>query len=184
MHGILALGAAHLHARTDLALKESVDRHRSLAMQGLNSMELVKANGAHRASHDHETRLSALLATCYLLTFASSYMGDSLNLFLVLVRGCNSLTKQIVADGYTSPLLPWKSRSATADPHLEVMRRRLRNVPALQADEVSGARISLALVESNCVFLPFQWRIFELMKAIVDNVKEPIEGKRASHVPI
>lgn len=180
MHGILALGAAHLHARTGLALKDSVDRHRSLAMQGLNSLQL---NGSSLASHDHETRLSALLATCYVLTFASSYMGDSLNLFLVLVRGCNSLTKQIVADGYTSPLLPWKSKSATTDPHLGVMRERLQNAPPLQDDEVAGARISLALVESQCGFLPFQWRVFELMKGVVDNADEPLECKHIRPSP-
>ena len=177
MHGILALGAAHLHARTDLALKDSVDRHRALAMQGLNSMELRKANGANRSSGDQETMLSALLAACYVLTFASSYMGDSLSLFLVLVRGCSSLTKQIVENGYCSPLLPWKSRSMTPEPHLEVMRRRLLHVAPLSQDEIADARISLALVEKDCVFLPFQWHLFGHMKSVVDNVDEPFQGE-------
>lgn len=179
MHGILALGAAHLHAKTDLALKESVDRHRALAMQGLNSMELVKSSRGNHNSGDQETSLSALLATCYLLCFASSYMGDSLSLFLVLVRGCSSLTQQIVKDGYTSPLLPWKSRSATAEPHLEVMRRRLQDVSPFSEDEVRDAKNSLALAEKACVFLPFQGRIFQNMKAVLANVDEPFESERA-----
>ena len=35
MHAILALGASHLHANTNLELKQTVDRHRALAMNGL-----------------------------------------------------------------------------------------------------------------------------------------------------
>lgn len=176
MHGILALGAAHLHSRTTLNLKENIDRHRSLAMQGLNAKELILSGKAKPSFEDNGTRLSAVLATCYLLAFTSSYMGDSLGLFLVLVRACSSLTGQIVQAGHSSPLLPWNARSATAEPHLEVMRRRLRNASPLPAQDVSDAKISLELAEKHCDFLPFQWNVLQSMKSAIEHVDKPFEG--------
>lgn len=35
MHAILALGASHLHANTNIDLKQTVERHRAAAMRGL-----------------------------------------------------------------------------------------------------------------------------------------------------
>ena len=176
MHGILALGAAHLHSRTNLELKATIDRHRYLAMQGLNT-GCPSGNG--RLSHgrgDRGTLLTALLATAYLLTLTGSYMGDSMSLFLVLVRACSSLTVQIAKEGLPSPLLPWKSRSATAEPHLEIMERRLRNADALPLEDINDGIASLDLVERQCSFAPFQLHMFELMKSLLEHIYNPYEG--------
>ena len=176
MHGVLALGAAHLHARTNLELKGTVDRHRYLAMQGLNSRPPPQSGGL---SHDREARgthLTALLATSYILTFTASYMGDSFSLFLVLVRACSSLTVQIAKEGLPSPLLPENSRSATAEPHLEVMKRRLRSACALPLEDINEGIASLDLVERLCSFAPFQRELFDMMKFVVEHMHDPYAG--------
>ena len=176
MHGVLALGAAHLHARTNLELKGTVDGHRYLAMQGLNSRPPPQSGGL---SHDREARgthLTALLATSYILTFTASYMGDSFSLFLVLVRACSSLTVQIAKEGLPSPLLPENSRSATAEPHLEVMKRRLRSACALPLEDINEGIASLDLVERLCSFAPFQRELFDMMKFVVEHMHDPYAG--------
>lgn len=175
MHGILALGAAHLHARTNLELKETVDRHRYHAMQGLNSRGLIESGKEPGSDGDPGTQLTALLATSYLLTFTASYMGDSLSLFLVLVRACSSFTIHIVRKGVACPLLPWDSRSATAAPHLEVMRRRLRDAKPLPLEEVNDGLASLKVVERECSFAPFQWDMVQTFKAVLEHANEPFD---------
>ena len=172
MHAILSLGAAHLHAQTTLELKETVERHRTRAMQGLMVDEDLS-----RKDEDAATRLTARLATAYSLTFAASYMGDSLGLFLVLVRACASLTRQIVQSGYTSPLLPWKEDSGTSAPHLEVMKRRLRKAPPLSVNDISEAKVSFDLVEKHCAFVTFQWKLLQTMKAVIGHINEPYDGE-------
>jgi hypothetical protein len=176
MHGILALGAAHLHSRTNLELQETVDRHRSLAVQGLNNHEHLGHGNKLCGSNDGGSRLTALLATSYVLAFAASYTGEPLSWFLVLVRACASLSGQIVRDGLASPLLPWDSRSATAEPHLEVMRRRLRKVDPLPLEDVNEGLASLAIMERDCHFEPFQEELFRTMKAVFENIDEPYAG--------
>jgi hypothetical protein len=175
MHGILALGAAHLHARTNLELTESVHRHRTIAMRGLN--DLANASESEWKNGDPGSRLTALLATSYLLAFTSSYMGDALSTFLVLIRACASITYQIITNGHPSPLLPWGDRSATSQPHLEVMRRRLRNAPALPEDDVREALSSLRKVEQECTLLPFQQNMLHTMIACLETIATPYEGK-------
>ena len=176
MHGILALGAAHLHSRTNVELKEAVDHHRYHAMQGLNSRGLIESGNEPRSREDPGTRLTALLATAYCLTFTASYMGDSLSLFLVLVRACASITGQIVQEGLESPLLPWDSRSATAEPHLEVMRRKLRGAKPLPLEDINEGLASLKLVERECIFAPFQWDMVQIYKAVLEHTNEPYVG--------
>ena len=181
MHGILALGAAHLHASTNLDLKATVDRHRYLAMQGLNSRSPPQCGGLSRGRDDRGTHLTALLATAYLLTFAASYMGDPLSLFLVLVRACSSLTGQIVKEGFTSTLLPEDSRSATSEPHLEVMKRRIRNADALPLEDINEGIASLDLVEKQCSFAPFQRDMLDLMKSVFEHIQDPYKGIKNPH---
>jgi hypothetical protein len=173
MHAILALGASHLHARTNLDLQKSVESHRSIAMRGLNS---IASEENLETAKDAGPRLTALLATSYLLSFSASYMGDSLSLFLVLVRACASITGQIVQANHLSPLLPWNARSLTADSHLEVMRRRLERAEQLPAGDVEEALQSLQRVEAECEFVPFQRKLFDNMKAALVNVDKPFEA--------
>lgn len=173
MHGILALGAAHLHSRTNLQLKGPVEHHRYLAIQGLNGRGLPETT---RSKDETGPRLTALLATSYVLAFTASYMGDSFSSFLVLVRACASITTQIVGDSLASPLLPPDTRSATAQAHLEIMQRRLRLVKPLPPKDISEGLSSLQLVERECHFAPFQWDLFQLVKAVFEHVDQPYEG--------
>lgn len=177
MHGILSLGASHLHAKTNLEMKGHVHRHRTLAMRGLNSIA-HKHDARDGDTDDHSTgsRLTATLATSYLLTFTASYMGDPFNMFLVLVRACASITTEIVKRGFPSPLLPSDQRSIAATPHLEVMRKRLSNAPSLPRDEVERGLESLSKVEDQCPMLPFQRDMLSTMKVVLANVQEPYEG--------
>jgi hypothetical protein len=102
-------------------------------------------------------------------------MGDSLSLFLVLVRACASFTVQIVRKGVASPLLPWDSRSATAEPHLEVMRRRLRGAKPLPLEDINDGLASVKLVERECSFAPFQWDLLQTFKAVLEHTNEPYD---------
>ena len=148
-----------------------------MAIQGLNSTILLEDGQLSRTYKDAGTRLTALLATSYALAFAASYMGDSLSFFLVLVRACSSLTIEIVQAGHSSPLLPWNAKSATSAPHLEVMRRRLKNVPPFPGGDIAEAKASLNLVEKECSFAPFQWDLLSTLKLVVDSTHEPFEGR-------
>lgn len=103
-------------------------------------------------------------------------MGDAMSLFLVLVRACSSLTVQIAKEGLPSPLLPSKSRSATTEPHLEVMERRLQDAPALPLEDVNDGIASLELIERQCSFAAFQRHMFELMKSLLERIHDPYEG--------
>ena len=176
MHAILSLGAAHLHARTDLELKQTVERHRFLAIEGLNSKEVLISSFSRRKD-EAGTRLTALLATAYALTFTASYMGDTMGLFLILVRACASISKEIIREGHASALIPLDARFETSNAHLNVMQRRLRNAATIPGDDVNGAKVSLRLVEEKCNFLPFQLNLLQSMKLIVNNIDTPFQGK-------
>lgn len=175
MHGILSLGAAHMHATTNLDLKDTVERHRLLAIRGLNSVShaMESAPGDDTAAG----QMTAILAASYLLTFTASYMGDSLSSFLVLVRACSSISEQIIHAELPSPLLPWDERSTTSAPHLKIMQQRLRNAPSLSAKEADDALASLERVERECTLLPFQEDLLRIMKAIFIFADQPSEGQ-------
>jgi hypothetical protein len=172
MHGILALGAAHLHAMTNLDLKSVANRHRALAMRGLHSIS-DKHDSASPNSRDDSSSsgMTAVLAASYLLTFTASYMGDSFDMFLVLVRACSSVTTEIVSKGFPPPLVPANQR-----PHLKIMQKRLDNAPALPSDEIKRAMQSLIRVKTHCTMFSFQQNILNSMKAVLEYVQEPFEG--------
>lgn len=182
MHAVLALGAAHLHSSTNLDLRQSVVRHRAMAMQGLNWDTSASACGSESQIDKHASRLGALLATCYALTFTASYMSDPLDLFLVLVRACSSLTGEIVQRGYSSPLLgDVEENPATAALHIEVMGRRFKDPPALNASDINAARLSLQQMENMCAFDPSQRIMLETMQSVIANIDRPFEGESSQH---
>ncbi|KAL9107497.1 MAG: hypothetical protein Q9227_007599 [Pyrenula ochraceoflavens] len=89
MYAILSLGASHLSRLCDnngdyvnLAVY-----HRGHAIQGLN--QAISQRSRRFGDFD------AMLATCYALTFQSSYMSDGLSDFITMVRGCALVTTQI-----------------------------------------------------------------------------------------
>ncbi|KAF2159538.1 hypothetical protein M409DRAFT_60750 [Zasmidium cellare ATCC 36951] len=177
MHAILALGASHLHARTNLDLKKAVERHRAVAMRGLTDIHCEDA-GQSRTDNDHRmTKLNAQLATAYALTFCSSYMGDSLSLLLVLVRSCASFSMQIMNSGFSSPLFPGGGRTISSDDHAKVMRERLSDAPPLtNVSRVESTKASLDKVASVCTFTSTELAIWTHMSQILEKINNPFES--------
>ena len=174
MHAILALGASHLHARTNLELKQTVERHRALALRGLTHFrsDCGEFTGSGKANED---RLSAQLATAYALTFCASYMGDPMSQFLVLVRGCASLSAHIMRSGHSSPLFPNGGKSDSHYDHLQAMRERLVTAPALPDSEQSRpAKLSLRAITERCALTDVERKILALMDLVLDQIDAPV----------
>lgn len=175
MHAILALGASHLHSRTDLDLEQTVERHRNQAMRGLLECqcdgEISAASVASR-----EIRLNAQLAAAYVLTFTATYMGDPVSRFMVLVRGCTSLTGEIIRCNFTSPLFPQGQGPTSSDTHVDAMRDRLTGAPLLEcAEQIDMAKHSLQSAAIHLTFTPVEMEFFTLLQITLESVNNPIE---------
>lgn len=55
-------------------------------------------------NHPNKTELDLILATTYALTFQASYMTDGLIDFAVMVRGCSTITRYILAQYQSSEM--------------------------------------------------------------------------------
>jgi len=172
---ILALGAGHLHATTNLDIEDTVHRYRSSAIRGINSEDNFDLPGAKDLTASD--RATAVLAAIYALAFTSLHMGDPIGHFMVLVRGCSSVTRRIVEAGLTSPLFPQDLDHVSPRPHMEVMRKRLGNASPLPAEVTEAARASLGFVEMSCDFLPFELDFLHRMQQVVAITSGPIEGE-------
>jgi hypothetical protein len=172
---ILALGAGHLHATTNLDIADTVHRYRSSAIRGINSEDNFDLPGAKDLSASD--RATAVLAAIYALAFTSLHMGDPIGHFMVLVRGCSSVTRRIVEAGLTSPLFPQDLDHLSPRPHMDVMRKRLGNASPLPAEVTEAARQSLGFVEMSCEFLPFELDFLHRMQKVVAITSGPIEGE-------
>jgi hypothetical protein len=172
---ILALGAGHLHATTNLDIADTVHRYRSSAIRGINSEDNFDLPGAKDLSASD--RATAVLAAIYALAFTSLHMGDPIGHFMVLVRGCSSVTRRIVEAGLTSPLFPQDLDHLSPRPHMDVMRSRLGNASPLPAEVTEAARQSLGFVEMCCEFMPFELDFLRRMQKVVAITSGPIEGE-------
>jgi hypothetical protein len=173
----LALGAGHLHATTNLDIADTVHRYRSSAIRGINSEDNFDLPGAKDLTASD--RATAVLAAIYALAFTSLHMGDPIGHFMVLVRGCSSVTRRIVEAGFTSPLFPQDLDHLSPRPHMEVMRKRLGNATPLPAEVTEAARQSLDFVEMclSSEFLPFELDFLQRMQKVVAITSGPIEGE-------
>ncbi|KAK3045781.1 hypothetical protein LTR09_012684 [Extremus antarcticus] len=174
MLAIMALGASHLHARTDLDPRQTVERHRARALHGLTNFQNGAA-GTLANGKGNETRLNAQLATAYALTFCASYLGDPISQFLVLVRGCASLSAQIMQSGHSSLLFPNGGQSVSHHDHLQAMRGRLESAPALpDSEQITAARLSLRAIVERCTLTSVEAKILALMQSMLDNIDAPV----------
>lgn len=176
MYAVLALGAAHLHSTTNLDLERTVQRYRSLAIQGLNTEDNFDIGSRTVGDPLASSQATAVLAACYALTFASSYMGDPVGQFLVLVRGCSSVTQRMAGLGLTSPFFRRESSYAMSETHMEVMRERLQDAEPASPDLVNAARRSLAMVEVACTLRPFERQLLNCMQDVAAFASVPILG--------
>ncbi|RFU28472.1 hypothetical protein B7463_g7851, partial [Scytalidium lignicola] len=122
MHAILGLAASHLELLTSVDYRALALSHRLLAIKGSNEA----IDKGLRCGNDAD----ALLATCYALTFQSTYMSDGLLDFLQMARGCSVLSNQLMIEN-----LPMSFGKA-AKHHFELMKKKNRRV----SSDTSGTR--------------------------------------------
>lgn len=177
---ILSLGAAHLHSTTELDFEQTVQKYRFSAIRGVNLADSVQLNKADPSISD---RATAVLAACYALTHISLYMGDPLANFLVLVRGCATLSERMLQAGLSSPFFPSDEYIIMNDPHKAVMRKQLQSAESLPPSLNAAARESLRLVEGTCTLQPFEREMLSRMQSVVAVTSGPIEGISNSQHP-
>lgn len=132
MHAILGVAASHLELITGDDLSSVALYHRVRAIKG--SSEALTQN--NRTGSDGD----ALLGTCYLLTFQSSYMKDGIADFFQFVRGCALVSNQLREER-----LPMAFFLAAED-HFQFMEGRLTNLPFINSELIDGAEISLSML--------------------------------------
>lgn len=115
MHAILSLGASHLSRLTGIDYRKESLTHRGQAIAGLNKALSQKAQ--------HYGESDAMLAACYALTFQASYMGDGLEDFITMVRGCALTTEKIRREDVPTAF------NLQPDWHFKVMAPRLASLP-------------------------------------------------------
>lgn len=130
MHAILGMSASHLQLTTGASLSAQAINHRALAIKGSNDA----ISKTQRTGSDGD----ALLASCYLLAFQSSYMIDGMQDFFQMVRGCSLLHFQLITEN-----LPMAFYLTEKD-HFEVMQERLLDLPAINLELIENAEKSLA----------------------------------------
>lgn len=134
MHAILALGASHLNRMTPLSCyeKEAL-MHRGNAINGLNTCMA-------KTSHIYG-EADAMLATCYALTFQSSYMADGISDFVIFVRGCALATGKIRDENAPTAF------NLAPNRHHTVIRPRLHGLPQIHPSHLEQGLSALDEVQ-------------------------------------
>lgn len=132
MHAILGIAASHLALVTGMDLQTTAIYHRIQAIKGSNTAILTKQQIGSDAD--------ALLATCYLLAFQSSYIKDGLQDFFQTVRGCSILSNHLRAENLPMTFV------LTEEDNFSFMEERLMNLSVLPRDLIEGAKNSLTAV--------------------------------------
>ncbi|TVY14238.1 Sterol uptake control protein 2 [Lachnellula arida] len=130
MHAVLGMAASHLELITGADLKANAIHHRLLAIKGSNDA----ISEPRRTGSDGD----ALLASCYLLAFQSSYMTDGMQEFFCMIRGCGLLNAQLKNEN-----LPMAFFLQEKD-HFDYMQERLVDLPTIDSKSVEEAKRSLA----------------------------------------
>lgn len=138
MHAMLALGASHLDRIAPVAEHNTkAIIHRGHAMAGLGRA-LVKTEREYGES-------DAMVATCYALTFQSTYMSDGLLDFITMVRGCALITGKIRED--KSPT----AFNLQPEWHFKLMEPRLRDLPVVHQPLLDTGLVALEEVRQLLV---------------------------------
>jgi len=133
LHAMLSLSASHLTVTSTSPLYSSALSYRGLAISGLNR--------ALSTSPESKADADAILATCWILTAVTIYMGESVEEFFTMIRGINLVLSQ-----------NWVSKYGTAFLNLqvggqeEVLRARLNNFPLLPRHQVAEAKESIEMM--------------------------------------
>jgi hypothetical protein len=139
MHAILGLAASHLQMLTNAPFGPTALYHRGLAIKGSNQAMSLRV----RTGSDGD----ALLASCYLLIFQSTYLDNAIPEFFLFVRGCSLLSRQLRAENLPMAFL------LTESSHFKFMEEHLKGLPVINPTLLDGAERSLlalpALFESS-----------------------------------
>jgi hypothetical protein len=130
MHAILGLAASHLDLLIGDDLSSIALHHRVRAIQG-SASALTQTN---RAGTDGD----ALLASCYLLTFQSSYMKDGISEFFHFVRGCSLVSHRLAEEKLPIAFF------TTEQDHNKIMEERLTDLPSINPELLDSAERYLA----------------------------------------
>ena len=153
MQAMRGLAASHLMMTSTSKLTFPALSHRIQAMKGLNAA-LSKPPKSSEES-------DAILATCWALAFQTSYIGDSVEEFLAMLRGCTLIIGQ-----------DWRARLGTAfqrctdGAQAEIIHPRLETLPLIAQDLVVEARESfenLSVLEMG----ETERHVFEYMSEMV-----------------
>lgn len=165
MHAILGMAASHFELVTGENLSSSAIHHRILAIKGSNeAMSHPRRSGSEA---------DALLASCYLLAFQSSYMKDGLQEFFRTIRGCSLVSDQLRAEK-----LPM-SFYLTGKAHFEFMQQRLMDLPTIHEDLIAGAKRSL-LVLTPELDRPANLKFYQgLLDTVEAAPRSSVQGSRS-----
>jgi hypothetical protein len=114
MHAMLALSASHLLTTSTSQLRSESLSYRGLALKGLNN--------ALSKPPECKEDADAMLATCWALSFQTTYMGESVEEFLTMMRGCTLIMNQ-----------NWKGKFGTSFHNLSYEARDELIVPLLES---------------------------------------------------
>lgn len=155
MHAILGMAASHLQLITGSQMTAMAIHHRVLAIQGSN--EVISRPVKHGSDGD------ALLASCYLLAFQSSYMADGMEESFRIVRGCSLLNMHLKTQHlHMAFFLPHKY-------HFDIMQQRLVDLPKIEPEAVKSAETSLQNVLPHLKDL-CQKQIYQCLMDIIDSL--------------
>ncbi|KAH9212354.1 hypothetical protein DL95DRAFT_304365 [Leptodontidium sp. 2 PMI_412] len=154
MHAILGIAASHLELVTGMDLQTTAIYHRIHAIKGSNTAILTRRQTGSDAD--------ALLASCYLIAFQSSYIKDGLQEFFQTVRGCSILSNHLRAENLPMTFF------LTEEDDFSFMEERLINLSVLPRNLIEGAKNSLTAVLpllDRPVNLLFYQVLFDVTKA-------------------
>jgi Fungal specific transcription factor domain len=154
MHALLGLAASHLTITSDSDYSSSALSHRFLAIKGLNEALSITP----RKGHDGD----ALLASCYALTFQSSYMTDGLHEFLTFLRGCNLVSAQLIKENVRISF-DFASGGHSKNSLLK------DDLPAINPDFVREAAFSLELLPSVIQGCDINLELYNALKDCVQS---------------
>jgi hypothetical protein len=130
MHAILGFAASHLELLTGVDLDTTAMYHRVQAIKG-SAVALSKTN---RSGDDGD----ALVASCYLLTFQSSYIKEGTVEFLHFLRGCSLVWNQLLYEKVPITF------SLSSESLYEFMKPRLVALPDIDPELLESAQKSLS----------------------------------------
>ena len=131
------MAASHLAMISSSDLRSQAISHRVLALRGLNTvLSLIPKTSAD---------VDALLAACYALAIQSSHIGDSVEEFLTMFRGCHIVIAH-----------RWPERLGSAFRGLEtyyqlhIASSKLADLPVIDQRFIGPARESLEKLSPLC----------------------------------